>query len=160
MSVLIGDTEYFKGINKIQFEGPDSDNPLAFKYYDENRIVGGKSMKEFLRFSSCYWHTFCGTGGDPFGPGTQQRAWLQGPDANTRARFKMDAAFEFFTKIGTPYYCFHDIDLVEEGSNRAETRERVATITEYAKEKMAASGMKLLWGTANLFSNTRYMNGA
>lgn len=160
MSVLIGDTEYFKGINKIQFEGPDSDNPLAFKYYDENRIIAGKSMKEFLRFSTCYWHTFCGTGGDPFGPGTQQRAWLQGPDANTRARFKMDAAFEFFTKIGTPYYCFHDIDLVEEGSSRGETRDRLATITEYAKEKMAASGMKLLWGTANLFSNPRYMNGA
>ncbi|HEY7773304.1 MAG TPA: xylose isomerase [Marinagarivorans sp.] len=160
MSALIGDTEYFKGINKIQYEGPDSDNPLAFKYYDENRVVAGKTMKEFLRFSSCYWHTFCGTGGDPFGPGPQIRPWLQGPDANTRARMKMDAAFEFFTKLGTPYYCFHDIDLVEEGSSRGETRDRLATITSYAKEKMDASGMKLLWGTANLFSNPRYMNGA
>ena len=160
MSVLIGDTEYFKGVNKIAYEGPESDNPLAFKYYDENRIVAGKSMKEFLKFSTCYWHTFCGTGGDPFGPGTQRRDWLNGPDAITRAHKKMDAAFELFTKLGTPYYCFHDIDLVEEGSNRAETSERLQKITEYAKEKMSASGVKLLWGTANLFSNPRYMNGA
>lgn len=160
MSVLIGEKEYFPGIEKIQYEGADSDNPLAFKYYDENRIVAGRSMKEFFKFSTCYWHSFCGTGGDPFGPGTQKRPWLEGPDAIARARKKMDAAFEFFTKVGTPYYCFHDIDIVEEGSSRAETSERLSTIVDYAKEKMAASGMKLLWGTANLFSNPRYMNGA
>ena len=160
MSVLTGNKEYFPGIGKIAYEGPDSDNPLSFKYYDENRLVAGRTMKEFLRYSTCYWHTFCGTGGDPFGPGTQRREWLEGPDAISRARAKMDAAFEFFTKIGTPYYCFHDIDLVEEGESRAQTSERLATMVEYAKEKQAASGMKLLWGTANLFSNPRYMNGA
>lgn len=160
MSVLIGDKEYFPGIGKIAYEGPDSDSPLAFKYYDENRVVGGKTMKEYLRFATCYWHTFCGTGGDPFGPGTQIRPWREGPDAGVRARLKMDAAFEFFTKIGTPYYCFHDIDLVEEGASRGETSDRLASIVEYAKEKQVASGMKLLWGTANLFSNPRYMNGA
>jgi len=160
MSVLIGDKEYFPGIGKIAFEGPDSDNPLAFKYYDENRVVAGRTMKDFFKFATCYWHSFCGTGGDPFGPGTQRRPWLEGPDAVTRAKFKMDAAFEFFTKIGTPYFCFHDIDLVEEGASRAETSARLQAIVEYAKEKKAASGMKLLWGTANLFSNPRYMNGA
>lgn len=160
MSVTLGDKEYFPGINKIQFEGPESDNPLAFRYYDENRVVAGKSMKDFFKFATCYWHSFCGTGGDPFGPGTQIREWHEGPDAVSRARGKMDAAFEFFTKVGTPYYCFHDIDLIEEGTSRAETRDRLATITEYAKQKMSTSGMKLLWGTANLFSNPRYMNGA
>lgn len=160
MNVLIGDQEVFKGVGKIQYEGPESDNPLAFKYYDENRIVAGKSMKEFLRFATCYWHSFCGTGGDPFGPGTQLRPWLEGPDAATRARSKMDAAFEFFTKLGTPYFCFHDIDLVEEGTSRAETQDRLFTIVDYAKQKMSDSGVKLLWGTANMFSNPRYMNGA
>lgn len=160
MSVTIGNKEYFPGVEKIQYEGPESDNPLAFRFYDENKMVAGKTMKEFFKFATCYWHSFCGTGGDPFGPGTQRREWLQGADALTRARDKMDAAFEFFTKIGTPYYCFHDIDLVEEGASRAETSDRLATITEYAKQKMDASGMKLLWGTANLFSNPRYMNGA
>lgn len=160
MSVLIGDKEYFKGVDKIAYEGPESDNPLAFKYYDENRVVAGRSMKEFFKFATCYWHSFCGTGGDPFGPGTQIRPWNDSSDAVTRARHKMDAAFEFFTKIGTPYYCFHDVDLVDEGASRAETSDRLATVVEYAKEKMDASGMKLLWGTANLFSNPRYMNGA
>jgi xylose isomerase len=117
-------------------------------------------MKEFFKFATCYWHSFCGTGGDPFGPGTQRRQWLEGPDAMARARSKMDAAFEFFTKLGTPYFCFHDIDLVEEGDSRAETAKRLNHIVEYAREKMAASGVKLLWGTANLFSHPRYMNGA
>ncbi|WP_188152218.1 xylose isomerase [Teredinibacter waterburyi] len=160
MSVLIGDKEYFPGIGKIAYEGPESDNPLAFKYYDENRVVAGRTMKEFFKFATCYWHSFCGLGHDPFGPGTQIRPWSDGPDAVTRARFKMDAAFEFFTKIGTPYYCFHDIDLVEEGPSRLETSKRLSAIVDYAKEKQAASGMKLLWGTANLFTNPRYMNGA
>lgn len=160
MTVLIGEKEYFPGIGKIAYEGPDSDNPLSFKYYDESRIVAGRTMKEFFRFSSCYWHTFCGTGGDPFGPGTQQREWLDGADTTTRSRNKMDAAFEFFTKIGTPYYCFHDIDLIEEGNSLAETSERLAAMVEYARIKQEQSGMKLMWGTANLFSNPRYMNGA
>ncbi len=117
-------------------------------------------MKEFMRFAIAYWHTFCGVGGDPFGPGTKNFPWAEGADAVTRAKYKMDAAFEFFTKIGAPYYCFHDFDLVEEGDTFAESEKRLNAIVEYAKEKQAESGMKLLWGTANLFSNPRYMNGA
>lgn len=160
MSIVTGNTEYFPGIGKIGFEGRDSDNPLAFKWYDENAVVGGKTMKETLRFAIAYWHTFCGTGGDPFGPGTHNFPWFAGDDADARAKNKMDAAFEFITKIGAPYYCFHDMDIMEEGANFAETTKRLETIVAYAKEKQAASGVKLLWGTANLFSNPRYMNGA
>jgi len=117
-------------------------------------------MKEFFKFATCYWHSFCGTGGDPFGPGTQIRPWLGIADPVAAAKEKMDAAFEFFTKVGTPYYCFHDIDLIQEADSRAETSRRLQIIVDYAKEKQAASGMKLLWGTSNLFSNPRYMNGA
>ncbi len=160
MSILLGNKEYFPGIKKIAFEGADSDNPLAFKYYDENRVVAGKSMKEHFKFAVCYWHSFCGAGHDPFGPGTKIFPWSATADADKRAREKMDAAFEFITKVGAPYYCFHDIDLVDEGNSRAETKKRLQTIVEYAKEKQQASGVKLLWGTANLFSNPRYMNGA
>jgi xylose isomerase len=160
MSIVLGSKEYFPGIGKIGYEGPDSDNPLAFKYYDENRVVAGKTMKEHFRFAVCYWHTFCGAGHDPFGPGPFHFPWANTADAVGRAREKMDAAFEFITKLGVPYYCFHDIDLVDEGSTRAETSKRLQTIVEYAKEKQKASGVKLLWGTANLFSNPRYMNGA
>lgn len=160
MSIVLGDKEYFPGIGKIGYEGPDSDNPLAFKYYDENRVVAGKTMKDHFKFATSYWHSFCGTGADPFGPGTRMFPWSQTQDPIARARQKMDAAFEFFTKVGTPYYCFHDVDLVDEGATRAETSSRLKTIVEYAKEKQAASGIKLLWGTANLFSNPRYMGGA
>jgi len=160
MSIIKGDREYFPGIEKIGFEGRESSNPLAFKWYDENAVVGGKSMKEHLRFAVCYWHTFCGTGADPFGGGTRVFPWAEGSDAETRAKNKMDAAFEFITKMGVPYYCFHDFDLIEEGENLAESGQRLDSIVEYAKEKQAASGVKLLWGTANLFSHARYMNGA
>ena len=160
MSVVTGSTEYFKGIGQIQFEGRESDNPLAFRWYDENAVVSGKSMKEHMRFAVAYWHTFCGTGGDPFGGGPQLLPWLEGPDADTRAKNKMDAAFEFISKLGAPYYCFHDMDLVEEGDSLSESSRRLEAIVEYAKEKQAASGVKLLWGTANLFSHARYMNGA
>ncbi|VGO22306.1 xylose isomerase [Pontiella sulfatireligans] len=160
MSIVTGNTEYFPGIGKIGFEGRESDNPLAFKWYDENAVVGGKTMKETLRFAIAYWHTFCGTGGDPFGGGTHVFPWFAGADADTRTKNKMDAAFEFFTKIGAPYYCFHDMDLVEEGADFAESSRRLQVAVDYAKEKQAASGVKLLWGTANLFSNPRYMNGA
>ena len=160
MSVLIGDKEYFKGVGKIAYEGPESDNPLAFKWYDENRVVAGKTLKEHMRFATCYWHTFCGAGHDPFGPGPLQFPWNEGKDAETRARMKLDAAFEFFTKIGTPFYCFHDVDVIEEGGSRAETQQRLQQWTGWAKEKQDASGMKLLWGTSNLFTNPRYMNGA
>lgn len=160
MSIVTGDNEYFQGIGKIGYEGRDSDNPLAFKWYDENAVVAGKAMKEHFRFATAYWHTFCGTGADPFGPGTKTFPWDAGSDAETRAKSKMDAAFEFMTKLGTPYYCFHDFDLVEEGSSFAESSQRLEMIVDYAKQKQAASGVKLLWGTANLFSNPRYMNGA
>ncbi len=160
MSIVTGNTEYFPGIGKIGFEGRDSDNPLAFKWYDESQIVAGKTMKEHMRFAIAYWHTFCGTGGDPFGGATHAFPWFAGDDADVRAKNKMDAAFEFITKVGAPYYCFHDYDLVEEGDTFAESTRRLQAIVEYAKEKQTASGVKLLWGTANLFSHPRYMNGA
>ncbi|MGB3464094.1 MAG: xylose isomerase [Cyclobacteriaceae bacterium] len=160
MSIITGDKEFFKGIGKIPFEGKGSDNPLAFRYYDENQQVGGKTMKEHFKFAVAYWHSFCGTGSDPFGPGTKVFPWDQAGTAIDRAKDKMDAAFEFFTKLGVPYYCFHDFDLVEEGDSLQESAKRLETITDYAKEKQEASGVKLLWGTANCFSNPRYMNGA
>jgi xylose isomerase len=160
MKIITGDKEFFKGIGQIKYEGVESDNPLAFKWYDENRVVAGKTMKEHLRFAVCYWHTFCNTGADPFGPGTKHFAWDAAGDAVARAKDKMDAAFEFITKLGVPYYCFHDIDLVDEGANIKEYESRLQTIVDYAKQKQAASGVKLLWGTANVFSNPRYMNGA
>jgi len=160
MSVLIGDTEYFPEISQIAYEGPDSDNPLAFKYYDADRVVAGKSMKDHFRFAVAYWHAFNQTGADPFGPGTIAFPWDEADSAERRARDKMDAAFEFITKLGVPFYCFHDVDLVDEGDSRAETRARLQGIVDYAKEKQEASGVQLLWGTANLFSHPRYMNGA
>ncbi|NIG57273.1 xylose isomerase [Chitinophaga sp. Cy-1792] len=160
MSITLGNHEYFKGIGKIKYEGPQTDNPLAYRWYDENRMIAGKSMKELFRFAVSYWHTFCGTGGDPFGPGTKEFPWLTATDAVQSAKDKMDAAFEFITKMGLPYYCFHDVDLVDEGKNVAEYEARMQAIVGYAKEKQAASGVKLLWGTANVFSNPRYMNGA
>jgi xylose isomerase len=159
MSTL-GNKEYYKGIGEIQFEGKESDNPLAFKYYNPDQIVAGKTMREHFKFSIAYWHTFCGQGSDPFGPGTQNFSWDQPTDAIAAAKEKADAAFEFITKMGFDYYCFHDYDLVQEGATFAESESRLATITEYLKEKQAASGVKLLWGTANCFSNPRYMNGA
>lgn len=160
MKPLIGEKEYFKGIGKIEFEGRESDNPLAFKYYDENKVVAGKTMKEHFRFAVAYWHTLTGTGGDPFGPGTKAFPWAVSSDPYQNAKDKMDAAFEFITKLGVPYYCFHDFDLIDEGDSLAESEKRLDFITDYAKEKQSATGVKLLWGTANCFSNPRYMNGA
>jgi xylose isomerase len=156
----LGNKEYFKGIGEIKFEGKESDNPLAFKYYNPDQIVAGKTMRDHFKFSIAYWHTFCGQGSDPFGPGTQNFAWDQSSDAVQAAKDKADAAFEFTTKMGFGYYCFHDYDLVREGATFGESEKRILTITEYLKEKQAASGVKLLWGTANAFSNPRYMNGA
>lgn len=158
--VLVGAKEYFPGIGKIAYEGKESDNPLAFKYYNESQIVAGKSMKDHFRFAVAYWHTLCNTGGDPFGPGTKVFPWQNQADPVQQALEKMDAAFEFITKIGVPYYCFHDVDLVDEGPTLTEYERRMQVVVDYAKEKQAASGVKLLWGTANLFSNPRYMNGA
>jgi xylose isomerase len=160
MKLALGDKEYFKGIGQIKYEGKGSDNPMAFKYYDPAKKVGKKTMEEHLRFAIAYWHTFCGTGGDPFGPGTKKFPWLQNSNAMQCAYDKMDAAFEFITKIGAPFYCFHDYDLVDEAPTLKESEERLQKIVEYAKKKQKASGVKLLWGTANMFSNPRYMNGA
>jgi xylose isomerase len=152
--------EYFKGINKIQFEGKESDNPLAFKYYNPEQVVAGKKMKDWFKFSIAYWHTFCGQGSDPFGPGTQNFEWDKASDAIQAAKDKADAAFEFITKMGFEYFCFHDYDLIQEGATFAESEARLNTITDYIKGKQAENNIKLLWGTANCFSNPRYMNGA
>ncbi|HEU5289401.1 MAG TPA: xylose isomerase [Cyclobacteriaceae bacterium] len=153
-------SEYFKNIPRIPFEGRESDNPLAFKFYDAKRKVGKKTMQEHLRFAVAYWHTFCGTGGDPFGAPTKDFPWLQSADPMQRAYDKMDAAFEFITKLDIPFYCFHDYDLVDEASTLQESEKRLQKIVDYAGKKQKSSGIKLLWGTANLFSNPRYMNGA
>lgn len=160
MSIVTGAKEYFDTVGQIAFEGKESDNPFAFKYYNANQLVAGKTMQEHFRFAIAWWHTLCGTGGDPFGSGTKAFPWLQAADPVQRAKDKMDAGFEFITKIGAPFYCFHDIDLIDEGPTLAETERRLEIISDYALEKQKASGVRVLWGTANLFSNPRYMNGA
>jgi xylose isomerase len=160
MKLTLGEKEYFPGIKPIKYEGKESDNPLAFKYYDAKRKVGKKTMEEHFRFAIAYWHTLCGTGGDPFGPGTKNFPWNRSSDAVQRAYDKADAAFEFITKIGAPFYCFHDYDLVDEGATLKESESRLQKVVEYCRKKQKASGVKLLWGTANLFSHPRYMNGA
>tara|TARA_R110002012_G_scaffold34385_3_gene99455 strand:+ start:5153 stop:6478 length:1326 start_codon:yes stop_codon:yes gene_type:complete len=157
---IIGNKEYFKGIGEIKFEGKESDNPLAFKYYNPDQVVAGKTMREHFKFAIAYWHTFCGQGADPFGPGTQNFEWDQSADPIQAAKDKADAAFEFISKMGFDYFCFHDFDLIQEGATFAESEKRLSIITDYLKEKKADSGIKLLWGTANCFSNPRYMNGA
>ncbi len=160
IALTLGKKEYFKGIPKIHYEGPDTDNPLAFRWYDETKVVRGKTMREHFKFAVAWWHTLCGTGGDPFGAPTKNFPWLTAADPLELARDRMDAGFEFITKMGIPYYCFHDYDLVAEGATLAESAKRLEQITDYAREKQQASGVRLLWGTANLFSNPRYMNGA
>jgi len=157
---VVGTKEYFKGIGDIKFEGKESDNPLAFKYYNPEHVVAGKTMRDHFKFAVAYWHTFCGQGADPFGPGTQNFEWDKSADPIQAAKDKADAAFEFIGKMGFDYFCFHDFDLIQEGASFAESEKRLAMITEYIKEKKDASGIKLLWGTANCFSNPRYMNGA
>ena len=160
MSYFKGTKEFFPGIGKIQFEGRASKNPMAFHFYDENRIIMGKTMKDHLRFSMAYWHTMCADGNDQFGGGTKAFPWDKEADVLSKAKYKMDAAFEFMSKCSIPYYCFHDIDLIQEGSTLKESEQRLAQIVDYAKQQQQASGAKLLWGTANVFSNKRYMNGA
>ena len=159
-SVFIGDREFFPGIGRIQYEGRQSDNPLAFKTYDPSRVVGDKTMEEHLRFAVCYWHTFCATGGDPFGPGTRIHPWANRSDPMDRSRDRVDAAFEFFTKLNVPFWCFHDFDLASEGASVADSEKNLEQIVGMARERQEATGMKLLWGTANVFSHPRYMNGA
>ena len=152
--------EYFPGISRIKYEGPGSDNPLAFKFYDERRVVGGKTLKEQLRFAVCYWHTFCGAGSDPFGAATLKHPWDEAATAMDRARCRLDAAFEFVAKLGAPFYCFHDRDIAPEGDSVKASEQNLATMVALAKERQDATGVRLLWGTANLFSHPRYMNGA
>ena len=151
---------FFKNIEKIQFEGRESDNPLAFKWYDEDKIVAGKTLKEHLRFAVAYWHTFNNKGGDPFGADTETFEWDKKQDPIERAKDKMDAAFEFIQKLNAPYYCFHDVDVVDEAPTLKEFEKRIQTMVEYAKQKQNETGIKLLWGTSNLFSHPRFMNGA
>jgi xylose isomerase len=156
----LSQTEYFKGIDKIKFEGLESDNPLAYRWYDENRMVAGKTLKEHLRFAVAYWHSFNADGSDPFGGPTLKFAWNKKEDVIERAKDKMDAAFEFITKLGMPYYCFHDVDVVDYGNDIRENERRLQAMVEYAQQKQNETGIKLLWGTANVFSHSRYMNGA
>ncbi|MFT4603904.1 MAG: xylose isomerase [Rhodothermales bacterium] len=152
--------DYFPDISPIQFEGRDSTNPLAFRFYDKTMEVRGKPMTEHFKFACAYWHSFTNGGGDPFGGPTRVFPWDAKADPVARAKDKVDAAFEFMTKMGLEYFCFHDRDLVDEGDSLAESERRLQTLTGYAADKMAATGIKLLWGTANLFSHPRYMNGA
>ena len=159
MDYFKGNKEYFPGIKKIKYEGPESKNPLAFKWYDENRVVGGKTMKEYLRFAVAYWHSFGQNGADQFGGGTHVYPWATASDPMDLAKDKSDAAFEFITKLTAPFYCFHDVDLIGDGSV-FEIEKRLAQIVPVLKAKQEATGVKLLWGTSNVFSNARYMNGA
>ena len=152
--------EFFPGIGKIQFEGKESKNPMAFRYYDANKVVLGKKMSEWLKFSMAWWHTLCAEGADQFGGGTKTFPWNAAACPLQVAKDKVDAGFEFMQKIGIEYYCFHDVDLVDEGANVEEYEARLKEIVAYLKEKQAETGIKLLWGTANVFGNKRYMNGA
>ncbi len=156
----MGDREYFKGIEQIKYEGPNSDSPLAFRWYDEKKIVAGKTLKDHFKFSCAYWHSFVNDGSDPFGGATHNFQWNEKADPIERAKDKMDAAFEFMTKINLPYYCFHDVDVVDYTNDINENDRRLQAMVMYAKQKQHESGIKLLWGTANLFSHKRYMNGA
>ena len=153
--------EYFPGIGKIKFEGTGSYNPLAYRYYDAERVVLGKPMKEWLQFAMAWWHTLCAEGGDQFGGGTKKFPWNEAPDAMTAAKQRADAGFEIMQKLGIEYFCFHDTDLIGDlGEDISDYENRMHEITAYLKEKMAETGIKNLWGTANVFGNARYMNGA
>jgi len=151
---------YFDHIDPIKFEGVDSDNPLAFKYYDAKKKVLGKTIEEHLRVAVCYWHNFCWDGHDIFGAGTFGRPWLQGANDQAAAEAKLDAAFGFFEKLGQPFFCFHDVDIMAEASTPKEHVENLAAIVDKIEAKMATSTTKLLWGTANMFSHPRFMAGA
>jgi xylose isomerase len=151
---------HFPTVGSIAFEGPGSTNPLAFRHYNPSELFDGKSLQDHMRFSVAYWHAFRGTGSDPFGPGTIVRPWEKGRDAVSVAKVRMDAAFEFFQKLGAPFWCFHDRDIAPEGATLAESNKHLDALIAHAKALQKASGVKLLWGTANLFSNPRYMAGA
>jgi len=153
-------SEYFPGVKKIKYEGPDSKNPFAFKHYDASAVLRGKTMAEHLRFAVCYWHTFKGLGGDPFGPGTIIRSYNASSDPMEVANMTLDAAFEFITKLGAGFWCFHDRDIAPEADNLKETNRRLDLIVKKAKKLQADTGVKLLWGTTNAFSHRRFMAGA
>jgi xylose isomerase len=150
---------HFPKIKAIAYEGPKSDNPLAFKHYNPDEIIDGRTLRDQMRFSIAYWHSFRGAGSDPFGPGTIVRPWEKGKDPVSIAKTRMDAAFEFFTKIQAPFYAFHDRDIAPEGRTLAESNRNLDKIVAHAKGLQKSTGVKLLWGTANLFSNPRYMCG-
>ena len=152
--------EYFPGIGKIKFEGKESKNPMAFRYYDAEKVINGKKMKDWLKFAMAWWHTLCAEGGDQFGGGTKKFPWNGDADKVQAAKNKMDAGFEFMQKMGIEYYCFHDVDLCEEADTIEEYEANLKEIVAYAKQKQAETGIKLLWGTANVFGHARYMNGA
>ena len=152
--------EYFPSIGKIKFEGKESKNPLAYRYYDAEKVIMGKKMKDWLKFAMAWWHTLCAEGGDQFGGGTKTFPWNQGADALTVAKQKADAGFEIMEKLGIEYFCFHDVDLISEGNSIEEYEANMKAIVAYIKEKMQATGIKNLWGTANVFGHERYMNGA
>ena len=152
--------EYFPGIGKIKFEGKESTNPLAFRYYDPGKMVYGRKMKEWFKFAMAYWHTLCAESSDPFGAESKDFDWNNGDNVIERAKKKVDAGFEFMQKIGIEYFCFHDVDLVDAGDSLEEYERNLKTIVAYVKQKMADTGIKLLWGTANVFGHKRYMNGA
>ena len=152
--------EFFPGIGKIRYEGKESRNPMAFRYYDAEKVILGKKMKDWLKFSMAWWHTLCAEGGDQFGGGTKEFPWNTSADPIQAAKDKMDAGFEFMQKIGIEYYCFHDVDLVSEGNSIEEYEANLKELVAYAKQKQQETGIKLLWGTANVFGHKRYMNGA
>jgi xylose isomerase len=152
--------EFFPTIGKIEFEGKESKNPLAFRYYEAEKVVYGKPMREWFKFSMAWWHTLCADGGDPFGPGTKSFEWAKGDSPLQIAKQRLDAGFEFMQKVGIEYYCFHDIDLVAEGNSIEEYEANLQAIVSYAKQKQDETGIKLLWGTANVFGHKRYTNGA
>ncbi len=150
----------FPEVEKISYEGPESKNPLVYRWYDENELVEGVSMKEHLRFSVVYWHTFRGAGSDPFGPGTMLRPWEDGTDSVENAQHRARVAFEFMSKLGVPFYAFHDRDVAPEGASLAETNRNLDAVVKVLKEEQERTGIRLLWGTANMFSNPRFMHGA
>jgi xylose isomerase len=150
----------FAEVEKIRYEGPQSKNPLAFRWYNAEEVVEGKTMRDHLRFAVVYWHTFRGTGSDPFGPGTMQRPWDDGSDSVENAQRRARVAFEFIDKLGAPYYAFHDRDVAPEGKTLAESNKNLDAVVKVLKEEQQRTGIKLLWGTANMFSNPRFMHGA
>src|SRR4051794_3301262 len=151
---------FFPDVQKIRYEGPTSTDPLAFRHYNPDEVVEGKKMRDHFRFAVAYWHTFRGTGGDPFGPGCAVRPWEDGPDSADMAVKRVRVAFEFMEKLGVDFYCFPDLEVAHEGANLRETNKNLDRVVDALKQEQQRTGIKLLWGTANLFSNKRFVHGA